>query len=110
MSLGERIQNLRKEKNYSQEMLAEQLEISRQAISKWEGDQVLPEIDNLIKLSKIFKVSIDYLLTGQESIFIEKVAKTNYQIDQKTTNIISIIASSATILFIFIASLYWLTN
>lgn len=62
MTLGRKIQHLRKEKNLSQELLAEQLAVSRQAISKWELGASTPETDKIIHLSKIFMVSTDYLL------------------------------------------------
>ena len=62
MSLSEKIQVLRKQKNISQEQLAEKLNVSRQAISKWETGDSLPDIDNILRLSSIFDVSTDYLL------------------------------------------------
>ena len=52
MTLGQRIQELRKGLNLSQEELGERMGVSRQAISKWEGDQTIPELDKLIALSK----------------------------------------------------------
>ena len=62
MTFGEKLQSLRKQKGMSQEQLASQLTVSRQAISKWELDSSSPDIDNVIQLSKIFNVSTDYLL------------------------------------------------
>ena len=62
MTLGQRIQQLRKEHNLSQETLGEQLGVSRQAISKWESDITIPEIDKLIALSRLFGVSVGSLL------------------------------------------------
>jgi transcriptional regulator with XRE-family HTH domain len=62
LTLGERIQQLRKTVGLSQEQLAEILDVSRQAVSKWETDQSVPEIDKLIALSKAFSVSTDELL------------------------------------------------
>ncbi len=62
MTLGKRIQELRKQNNFSQEQLAEKLEVSRQAISKWELDQSIPDTDKIIQLSYLFRVSTDYLL------------------------------------------------
>ncbi|ERK31906.1 helix-turn-helix domain-containing protein [Clostridium intestinale] len=62
MTLGKRIQELRKKINFSQEQLAEKLEVSRQAISKWELDQSIPDTDKIIQLSYLFRVSTDYLL------------------------------------------------
>ena len=59
--LGEKIHQLRKAKGLSQEQLASQLTISRQAISKWELGEAMPDTDNILQLSKLFGVSTDYL-------------------------------------------------
>lgn len=67
MTLGQRIQNLRKSNNLSQEDLAIKIKVSRQAVSKWEGDLSRPDIDNIIKMSEIFDVSTDFLLLGKEA-------------------------------------------
>jgi len=64
MSFGEKLFTLRKEKGLSQEALAEKLNTSRQAISKWENDQGYPETEKLLIIGNIFNVSIDYLLKG----------------------------------------------
>ena len=66
MTLGQRIQQLRKEHGMSQEALGEQLGVSRQAISKWESDNTIPEIDKLIALAKLFGVSVGILLGVEE--------------------------------------------
>ena len=66
MSLGERIYKLRTEKNLSQGELADALEVSRQSISKWETNGSVPELDKLVKLSEIFDISLDELITGKE--------------------------------------------
>ncbi len=62
MTFGEKLSGLRKEHNYTQEQLAEILGVSRQSVSKWESDIAYPETDKLIKISKIFECSADYLL------------------------------------------------
>lgn len=67
MTLGQRIAQKRKELGLSQEGLGEQLGVSRQAIYKWESDASLPEIDKLIILSKIFSVSVGWLLGVEET-------------------------------------------
>jgi transcriptional regulator with XRE-family HTH domain len=66
MKFQERIQQLRKEKGFSQEELAENLGISRQAVAKWEAGLSYPDVDNLIALSGLFKISIDCLLKAEE--------------------------------------------
>lgn len=65
MSLGERIYTLRTEKNLSQGDLAEQLEVSRQSVSKWENNNAVPDLEKIIKLSEIFEVSLDELVKGK---------------------------------------------
>lgn len=67
MTLGQRIAQKRKELGLSQEGLGEQFGVSRQAIYKWESDASLPEIDKLITLSKIFSVSVGWLLGVEEA-------------------------------------------
>lgn len=62
MTFAEKIFKLRKEKGFSQEALAEKLNTTRQAISKWENGQGFPETEKLLMIGNIFEVSIDYLL------------------------------------------------
>ena len=66
MSIGERITNLRKQNDLTQGQLATLMEVSRQAISKWEHDQASPDTLNLIKLAEVLNSDIEYLATGQE--------------------------------------------
>lgn len=66
MTFGEKIQKLRKEAGLSQEELSYQLEVSRQAISKWERDNGYPETEKIIRMSKLFHVSLDYLLNEED--------------------------------------------
>lgn len=77
MILADKIIDLRKKNGWSQEDLAEKLEVSRQSISKWEGAQSIPDMNRILKLSEIFGVSTDYLLKdelGPESIGSEAVS------------------------------------
>lgn len=62
MEFSEKLQMLRKSKGMSQEDLANELEVSRQAVSKWESGQAYPETEKLLQLSEWFGVSVDYLL------------------------------------------------
>lgn len=66
MSLQVKIVLLRKQKGWSQEELAYQLDVSRQAVSKWESGSSIPEIDNIVQMSELFNVSLDYLLKGSD--------------------------------------------
>ena len=67
MSIGQRIQELRKEHSYSQEYVAERLNVSRQAVSKWENDTSAPDTYNLIALAELFDVSVEYIATGKQN-------------------------------------------
>lgn len=64
MSTGTRIAQARKKQGLTQEQLAEQLEVTRQSVSRWESDTAYPETDKLVRLARIFGVSCDYLLQG----------------------------------------------
>ena len=66
MALSEKLYSLRKKSGLSQEQLAEQLSVSRQAISKWEAGQSVPESDKLVTISNYFNVSLDYLMKETE--------------------------------------------
>lgn len=65
MILADKIINERKKNGWSQEELAEQLSVSRQSVSKWEGAQAIPDLKKIIKMSEIFNVSTDYLLKDE---------------------------------------------
>lgn len=67
MNLSEKIMLLRKKEGWSQEELANHLQISRQAVSKWESGQSMPDTDKIIQLSQLFHVTTDYLLLDQEN-------------------------------------------
>lgn len=62
MILADKITDLRKKNGWSQEELANQLGVSRQAVSKWESSSSIPDLDKIIRMSNIFEVSTDYLL------------------------------------------------
>ena len=62
MKLGDKILMLRKKEGMSQEQLAEKLDVSRQAVSRWELGSALPDANNIRQLSRVFAVSADYLL------------------------------------------------
>ena len=68
MNLSDRIQYLRKARGISQEGLADQLGVSRQAVSKWESEQSMPDLDKIISMSDYFAVTTDYLLKGIEPV------------------------------------------
>ena len=65
MILAEKIALLRRQNGWSQEEFADQLNVSRQAVSKWEGGTSIPDLDKILKLSALFEVSTDYLLKDE---------------------------------------------
>ena len=67
LTLGRRIQALRKEQAPTQDALAEKMSITPQAVSKWENDLSCPDIMSLPQLAKVLQVSVDTLLTGETS-------------------------------------------
>lgn len=72
MNMSDRIQYLRKQKGYSQEEPADKVGVSRQAVSKWESEQSMPDLEKVIIMSELFEVTTDYILKG-----IEPVSATN---------------------------------
>ena len=81
MILADKIIQLRKKAGWSQEELAEQLGVSRQSVSKWEGAQSIPDLNKIIAMSQLFGVSVDYLvkdeIEGEEPILPEDAASVN---------------------------------
>ena len=86
MKLADRILELRKQKGISQEALADQLGVSRQAISKWESEQSTPELEKIVLMSDFFEVSTDYLLKGIEPVSKEK------ETSKRAGNVLSLLA------------------
>ena len=73
MSIGEKIYDLRKKKNMSQEELAQVLNVSRQTISKWETGESNPDFDKIVPLCNFFEISTDEFLRGSNPILEEKI-------------------------------------
>ena len=67
MSLGENIYKHRTSRSQSQTDLADLLDVSRQSVSKWENDSAVPDLDKLIRISKIFDISLDELVFGEKA-------------------------------------------
>ena len=86
MTFAEKLKSIRKQAGLSQEKLAEELGVSRQAVTKWETDTGIPDIENLIAISKLFAISIDELLSNEKGtdsppdFLFESV--TEYDIDE----------------------------
>ncbi len=79
MTFGQKLQQIRKQNNLTQEQLATQLYVSRQAVSKWEQDIAIPDVDKLLMISRLLDVSLDYLLKEE----IEAITITDSK--EKTT-------------------------
>lgn len=71
MSVGERITELRKAQNLSQTALAKAMDVSRQAVSKWENDLAAPDSDKLILLAEVLDTEVEYLATGRHPVYEE---------------------------------------
>ena len=106
MTLGERLTELRKKQNLSQEDIAEKIGVSRQTVSKWELDQSLPDFDKILPLCKLYNITSDELLTGrktdQNSDNMNYNLMTEEEINKKTA--IAISQSVA----LFIISVVWI--
>lgn len=110
MEFAEKLITLRKSRELTQEQLAEQLNVSRQSISKWESGQVIPEVEKIVELSKVFDVTVDYLLKPSEidelsvkTEILEQQQKQMLVREQKRTQISKNIMYSIGIYLIFFA-------
>lgn len=83
MNFGIKLQQLRKEKGLSQEALAEKLNVSRQAVSKWETGDGYPEMDKIILISDLFQVSIDYLMRDNQEHHVEDATQKYFMNKQR---------------------------
>ena len=81
MLLGEKLKETRQSKGLSQSTVAEHLSISRQSISKWENNSSYPDLDNLVRLSKYYEISIDDLLNENQELK-EKIAENELHIKE----------------------------
>ena len=89
MTFAEKIINLRKQKGWSQEELAEKLDVTRQSVSKWESAGAMPDIAKILQLSELFGVTTDYLLKDNDGEVLstdEKVEPTEHK-EEKSENV-----------------------
>lgn len=100
MTIADRVQSLRKSKGISQEELADKIGVSRQAVSKWESEQSVPDLDNVIIMSEFFGVTTDYLLKGIESKEQEKGKPAN-------ANIFTIVSTVLNFIGLIVAAAVW---
>ena len=77
MNIGKRLKDARIESGYTQEQVAEQLDVSRQTISSWENGRTFPDIVSVVSLSDIYDVSLDALIKGDEKMLEHLEESTN---------------------------------
>ena len=102
MNMADRIQYLRKTNGISQEELADKVGVSRQAVSKWESEQSLPDLGKIITMSDYFEVTTDYILKG-----IEPVADKEQKSSELTSKILYIASTAFVVIGLFSAFAGW---
>ncbi len=103
MNIADRIQHLRKTKGISQEELADKIGVSRQAVSKWESEQSMPDVEKIILMSEFFEVTTDYLLKGIEPIPNEFVPAK----EKPNASIFTIVGTALNFMGLIVAALVW---
>lgn len=102
MNMADRIQYLRKAKGISQEELADKVGVSRQAVSKWESEQSMPDLDKVITMSEYFDVTTDYILRG-----IEPTANKDVKSSELTSKILYLASTAFIAIGLFCAFGGW---
>lgn len=102
MNMADRIQYLRKTNGISQEELADKVGVSRQAVSKWESEQSLPDLGKIIIMSDYFGVTTDYILKG-----IEPVVDKEQKRSELTSKILYIASTAFVVIGLFSAFAGW---
>lgn len=111
MEFHERLLEVRKKAGMTQSDLAEKLDVSRQAVSRWEMGTAKPEFENLIAISNIFGVSIDYLLKGVDEHSPEAVNEEQVpEEDTNSTNTAEKLWLAAIITFVVLAVVFTLSS
>lgn len=118
IELSERLRQLRKSAGLSQEQLAETLDISRQAVSKWESGASSPEAHNIIRLARLYGISTDSILLGEFPVLetgdtVREMADTTFQEEEKPSAREKFPANSflwAALGTVIVLILYLLTN
>lgn len=87
MGLGDKLIQLRREHGYSQEQLANMLDVSRQSVSKWESEQSIPEINKLIVMADIFAVTVDSLVRNDQEILPIELRQNKLESSNNAINI-----------------------
>lgn len=105
MNTGERIAQLRNEKGYSQEYVAQQIGVSRQAVHKWEKEISSPDTSNLIALAQVLGTTVDYIVTGNSETAV--TTNSRKKIPKIWTYIITVIITA---IIIFVATVLFIAN
>ena len=72
MTFAEKLKSIRKQVGMSQELLAEKIGVSRQAVTKWETGAGIPDIENMISISNLFNISIDELICNERTLLLRR--------------------------------------
>ena len=112
MTLSQKILELRKKQNLSQEELAEKLNVTRQSVSKWESGQSYPELEKIIELSELFRASTDYLLKDiqENAECSQDIINGQTKLKNKSYKILSITLSFVALIAIIIAVYFVIQN
>ena len=105
--LAENLKKIRKDKGYTQEILAEKLNVVRQTVSKWEKGLSLPDVDMLSKIANVLETDVNILIDGQitttdQSEIVKQLAKINEQLTIKNRRYKKIMKTIAIILLIIV--------
>ena len=107
MTFGNKLLQLRKNRKMSQEQLADKLCVTRQAVSKWELDETLPDTENLIKIADLFYVSVEYLV-NEDVYRVESSSKIKLQ-DIDKYDVVNFLAAFSSALVSTIALIHYAT-
>ena len=103
MTIGDRLLKLRRERNLSQEDLANELDVSRQTVSKWETNQSMPDFDKIVPICEYFGITTDELLTGNKDIIEAKANNVKSNFARNIAISVMIYILSIVVLIIFAA-------
>lgn len=110
MTTAEKLVSLRKEKGLSQLQLAEEINVSRQAISRWEVGLAVPSREKLRALSELYNVSVDYLLSDKTAEDMQKVSKPEDEAKEKPSNHLRVGLMACVVVILLVVMLLHLHN
>ena len=104
MSLGERLYELRKSKNLSQEEVADKLNVTRQTVSKWETDESKPDFDKIVPICELYNINSEELLTGKKEEQVKEDSATKEDKELKKKKAIAITVA----IFLYFVGIVWI--